>query len=476
MKRQKKVPAATRTKFNSCVTYGIPASGLLAIYSGPSNFKKRKDAKNKQTEQVPQTTAQPQCEVIPADGKHEILFQCEKLQPKTGDKMCELDELRKTKQIDRRRMPLRSISPTGRKHIREKASALFGAGRCSTFVTLSFIAPVADKIALRCLQNFIRSWRLKWGQSINYLWVAERQMNGNIHFHLLTSKFFDIQEENNRWTKVQYNQGLLGQSSGGEIYDKKFIWQAIKNGELKKYLNPFDTKKVHDIAGVKTYITKYIIKPDAAKGGTMPYEFEIRPWAQSQRSARTVTGMLTIPELFQELLSKKNIRVQKKDYWDKETGELIYPAGYVHKVVPYFGYWAHVVNVLNYDLNKFATDEMNRINYRVLAEGEKLKKEYISEYDYYVNYCRPVTPDIIENTYDPPAPSPAIDYGYYYQKDGVTYHSGHDKPVSNPGRYKLRRGGFHDVGCALLYDDCRLIKTYEEHLKIIEHEKSFQNR
>lgn len=472
MKRQKKVPAVTRTKYNSCVAYGMPPGGELAIYSGPSNFKKRKDAKNKQAEQVPQTTAQPQCEVIPENGKHEILFQCEKLQSETGGEVCKLEDVRKSKSSIRRRVRLRSISATGRKHIREKASALFGAGRCSTFVTLSFIAPVADKIALRCLQNFIRSWRLKWGQSINYLWVAERQMNNNIHFHLLTSKFFDIEEENNRWTKVQYNQGLLGQSAGGEIYDKKFVWQAIKNGELKKHLNPFDTKRVHDIAGVKTYITKYITKPDAAKGGTMPYEFEIRPWAQSQRSARTVTGMLTIPELFQELLSKKNIRVQKKDYWDKETGELIYPAGYVHKVVPYFGYWAHVVNVLNYDLNKFATDEMNRINYRVLAEGEKLKKEYISEYDYYVNYCRPVTSDIIENTYEPPAPARDFDYGYYYQKDGVTYHSGCDKPVSKPGRYKLRNGGMHYVGCALLYDDCKRIKTYEEHLKIIENEKN----
>lgn len=475
MKKQKKVLTAIRTKFNSCVAYGVPPSGELAVYSGPSNFKKRSNAKNKPTEQVPQAATKSQCEVIPENGKHEILFQCEKLQSEIGDKVRKLEGVRKAKRINRRRVRVRSISAIGRKHIREKASALFGAGRCSTFVTLSFIAPVTDKTALRCLQNFIRSWRLKWGQSINYLWVAERQMNGNIHFHLLTSKFFDIEEENNRWTKVQYNQGLLGQSNDGVVYEKSFVWQAIKNGELKKYLNPFDTKKVHDIAGVKTYITKYITKPDAAKGGTMPYEFEIRPWAQSQRSARTVTGMLTIPELLQELLSEKNIRVQKKDYRDKDTNELIYPAGYVHKVVPYFGYWAHVVNVLNYDINKFATDEMNRINYRVLAEGEKLKKEYISEYDYYVNYCRPVTPDIIENTYDPPVPVPAFDYGYYYQRDGVTYHSGHDKPVSNPGRYKLRRGGFHDVGYALLYEDCTRIKTYEEHLKIIDNEKSFQN-
>ena len=78
-------------------------------------------------------------------------------------------------------------------------------------MTLTFIQPVSDKKAMRCLTAYFDNWK-KRGYACNYVAVMERQENGNPHWHILITRYVDIDEENLRWTRIQYNNGKVAVS------------------------------------------------------------------------------------------------------------------------------------------------------------------------------------------------------------------------------------------------------------------------
>jgi len=91
----------------------------------------------------------------------------------------------------------------------------------------------------------------------SYLWVAERQKNLTIHFHLLTNDFMKVREVNGFMAKCL----LTVKKSGLEI---------LRDVEIEKY-NGVDVKKV---GGNKnrliSYLVKYITKNEI--------EFYHLPW------------------------------------------------------------------------------------------------------------------------------------------------------------------------------------------------------
>ena len=115
------------------------------------------------------------------------------------------------------------------------------------FITLTLPAKqqhTDQEIKARCLNNFIQVLRKKVSLR-NYLWRAEAQANGNIHFHLVTDKFI-------HYSKIQqwWNQSveLLGYVSEFE--------------SLHGHRNPNSTD-VHSVKHVKrlaSYLSKYFCK------------------------------------------------------------------------------------------------------------------------------------------------------------------------------------------------------------------------
>lgn len=108
----------------------------------------------------------------------------------------------------------------------------------------------SDKeIKSKYLNTFLTKLRYHF-ENFNYLWVSERQDNGNLHFHLICDHYFDKKLIQNLW-----NQSL----ANGE-YINKFC---------KKFghKNPPSTKitaqnKMKDTA---SYITKYVTKSEKSK-------------------------------------------------------------------------------------------------------------------------------------------------------------------------------------------------------------------
>lgn len=61
------------------------------------------------------------------------------------------------------------------------------------FITLTFRNILfSDKEAKRLLDSFFKRLTRLFGRKIHYLWVAERQKRGVIHFHILTPENFDL--------------------------------------------------------------------------------------------------------------------------------------------------------------------------------------------------------------------------------------------------------------------------------------------
>jgi len=100
-----------------------------------------------------------------------------------------------------------------------------------------------------CLNHFLTVLREKYNVS-KYLWKAESQKNGNIHFHILIDKFI-------HWKTLQYVWNrVLSKTSLIDEFEKKH-----------GHRNP-PTIEIHSVRKVKSirkYITKYLSKSEVRK-------------------------------------------------------------------------------------------------------------------------------------------------------------------------------------------------------------------
>ena len=88
----------------------------------------------------------------------------------------------------------------------------------------------------------------------HYIWKAERQRNGNIHFHILSDKYLPFKEMNDRWNRIIEKLGYITEIE-----------------KVHKKRNPPTTdihslKKVNNVVG---YILKYMIKENASNRGKL---------------------------------------------------------------------------------------------------------------------------------------------------------------------------------------------------------------
>jgi hypothetical protein len=102
-------------------------------------------------------------------------------------------------------------------------------------------------VKYKCLNYFLTDLRRKKGLR-HYLWRAEPQKNGNIHFHIATNQFFDWQFIRDTWNNTQKNLGYI------DLFNNKH-----------HHINPnsTDIHSVYDIKHSGAYIAKYLKKIDS---------------------------------------------------------------------------------------------------------------------------------------------------------------------------------------------------------------------
>lgn len=156
------------------------------------------------------------------------------------------------------------------------------------------------------LEPYLRKLK-KYGLK-NYVWKAERQKNGNIHFHIFIDCFIDFQDARNIWNREQ----------------SKFHF--INDFELKHgHRNPngTDIKPINTQDGMIVYMVKYMMKEEEVQHqGKLGRDYSekakgkvwdcSKPLKEKNTTADFATN--TEYEAIMAAVEKGQIREFKKDY------------------------------------------------------------------------------------------------------------------------------------------------------------------
>jgi len=138
-----------------------------------------------------------------------------------------------------------------------------------------------NEIKHHCLNHFFTILRTKFDLQ-NYIWKAEKQKNGNIHFHIVIDKYIDHSVIRPVWNDILSKLGYIeayrreqiefhknGFKPRPELFKKwslKKQIEAYKSGKIHNWSNPNSTDGPHSlkkIKNAKAYLAKYLTKnPD----------------------------------------------------------------------------------------------------------------------------------------------------------------------------------------------------------------------
>lgn len=101
-----------------------------------------------------------------------------------------------------------------------------------------------SEVMKKCLTPFLQWMRYR---KMMYIWKAELQERGQIHYHLTVNRFCEYGEIQKEWNKLQKKAGYL------DYYVKQY-----------KHYNPnsIDVHAVHNLKDIEAYLVKYIAKND----------------------------------------------------------------------------------------------------------------------------------------------------------------------------------------------------------------------
>jgi hypothetical protein len=116
-----------------------------------------------------------------------------------------------------------------------------------TFITLTLSNKQFhddDYIKRNMLAAFIR-WMERKHQGVFWLWKAEAQQNGNIHFHITTNVFIHWRTIRHKWNEIQLAHGYLTNTDDGNYIGT---------------VNSTDVHAVYNVQSIGFYIAKYFTK------------------------------------------------------------------------------------------------------------------------------------------------------------------------------------------------------------------------
>ena len=145
------------------------------------------------------------------------------------------------------------------------------AKKTLNFVTISFPLGLPDDIAYTALNTFLTRLRKDYRMKL-YVWVAERQKNGTIHYHILIPQFLPVRLTNYKMAKILDH--LISKNNLNTLNFSKLKYNGVDIKEVK------GNKKL-----VAAYVCKYVTKSDA--------EFEHLAWFCSHSVSALFTNWTT---------------------------------------------------------------------------------------------------------------------------------------------------------------------------------------
>jgi hypothetical protein len=113
------------------------------------------------------------------------------------------------------------------------------------------------------LNQFLTELRTKYGCTL-YLWRAESQSNGNIHFHVITDVFIPWRTLRTDWNRIQEKLGYVARytAKAGKIDPNSTDVHSIKNiRDLPTYLSKYCSKNAHGYVVMASLAKQVPFKP-----------------------------------------------------------------------------------------------------------------------------------------------------------------------------------------------------------------------
>jgi hypothetical protein len=198
-----------------------------------------------------------------------------------------------------------------------------------------------NTIKKTCFDPFLLEIK-KYYKVQNYVWRAEKQKNGNIHFHIIIDSFIPYQELKDRWNRIvnrlgyvsQYQKNMKKYYAEGFKVNEKYLdkWnlaaqkRAYEKAKKNDYQSPnsTDVHSVRKIKNLKAYVSKYMIKNEIENQKLTAEEKEKmivkgRIWGCNHELSDIKGAQLhidtKIDEELKKLVKDSNCKVFSSDYF-----------------------------------------------------------------------------------------------------------------------------------------------------------------
>lgn len=148
--------------------------------------------------------------------------------------------------------------------VRKKLYSYFNTDSCKkriSFVTITFPTKTHDDLCYKMFNLWLTNLRTK-NLIVSYLWVAERQKKGTIHFHLLTSDYVKV----TIWNELMRSSLKRAKKRDPRLFNNynPTLYNGIDLAKNRKTGKVVNFAKTKDKNALSKYITKYVTKNDVA--------------------------------------------------------------------------------------------------------------------------------------------------------------------------------------------------------------------
>lgn len=180
------------------------------------------------------------------------------------------------------------------------------------FVTLTLSSEqkhTDDQIRKKLLHQLLVELKKNYNVE-NYVWKAEKQLNGNIHFHIVLDRFIPHQQLRSRWNRIQNKLGYI------DAYQQKH--------KGKTNPNSVDIHSLYNIKNIGSYLSKYMSKNVEYRDDMNPEDLQKlivkgKLWGSNHELANIKGASIPIDTFVEKELRKltasKKVKTYVADYF-----------------------------------------------------------------------------------------------------------------------------------------------------------------
>ena len=197
------------------------------------------------------------------------------------------------------------------------------------FYSVSFPSGCEDKVVYRMFNKWLTNCRKRYNLT-TYAWVAERQNNGTVHFHILTPNWMNVKSINSAMATTINNEVLKGNASWNNSSMEKYNGVDVDSPQFPKRRQnenreQYRKRKANAVKGdvrlrmkwIASYLVKYVTKSKE--------EFVHLPYHSSRDVSALFTSQMRNDDNASEWLNSISDDIDDYNIYEKDIVSVYYP-------------------------------------------------------------------------------------------------------------------------------------------------------